>query len=241
MLFWIISFIIGAVFGSFLNVCIYRLPRKLSIITPRSHCPECQHLIPWYDNIPILSYILLRGRCRFCDARIAPTYLIVEVITAVVFLTIFMKFGFSVKLPIYLVFFCLLIIITFIDLERQLIPDVIAIPGIIVGIATSFFTVSLRSSLLGAATGALVIVALAVIGKAILKKEAMGGGDIRLLAMIGSFLGWVDVLSVLFIGSFIGLIFGLSMRQRELPFGPYLAAAAFIVIMMGSPTRFLGY
>jgi leader peptidase (prepilin peptidase)/N-methyltransferase len=163
----------------------------------------------------------------------------IELVTAGIFAGTYMKFGLSIQLPVYLIFFSLLLIGSFIDAERQIIPDVITIPGIIVGLFLSFFTIGLFSSFLGAAVGALIVGLFAILGKFIFKKEAMGGGDIKLLAMIGAFTGWVDVLWVLFLGSLLGLVFGLARRQKVLPFGPFLSAAAFIIIVIGSLSALL--
>jgi len=232
-------FIIGACFGSFFNVCRYRLPRKKSIASPPSYCPQCKHLIAWYDNIPILSYSLLKGKCRYCLKKIPLTYLIVELISAGVFLTTFLKFGMSMKLLVYLAFFSLLIVGSAIDAEREIIPDIITIPGIILGLATSFLTIGVFSSLIGGAVGAVVVAFFAILGKLLFKKEAMGGGDIKLLAMIGSFIGWADVLWVLFLASFIGLVFGLLLRKEKIRFGPFLSMTSFIIILVGTPSKFL--
>jgi len=232
-------FIIGACFGSFFNVCRYRLPRKKSIASPPSYCPQCKHLIAWYDNIPILSYLLLKRKCRYCLKKIPLTYLIVELISAGVFLVTFLRFGMSMKLLVYLAFFSLLIVGSAIDAEREIIPDIITIPGIILGLATSFLTIGVFSSLIGGAVGAVVVAFFAILGKLLFKKEAMGGGDIKLLAMIGSFIGWADVLWVLFLASFIGLVFGLLLRKEKIRFGPFLSMTSFIIILVGTPSKFL--
>ncbi len=221
----------GACFGSFFNVCIYRIPKRKSIIFPLSFCPECKHHIPWYNNIPLLSYFLLKGKCRFCKAKISIIYPLVEFISAVVFLITFLNFGISIKLLIHLVLFSLLIIISFIDIKEEIVPDILIISGIIFGISTSFFTISLHSSILGIAIGAAVTWGFATIGKFLFKKEAMGGGDIKFLAMIGSFIGWVAVLWTLFLGSIIGLIFGLILKHKKFPFALFLSIGAFMVLI----------
>jgi leader peptidase (prepilin peptidase)/N-methyltransferase len=234
-----LSLLLGASFGSFFGVCVHRIPKGKSIISPSSYCPQCKNKIRWYDNIPFLSYCLLRGRCRFCQKRIPLTDLLIEFVTTAVFAGTYMKFGLSAQLPVYLVFFSLLIIGSFIDMELQIIPDVITIPGTVVGLSLSFLTIGLLGSLLGAAVGTLIVGLFAVLGKSMFKKEAMGGGDVKLLAMIGAFTGWVDVLWVLFLGSLLGLVFALARRQRVLPFGPFLSAAAFIIIIVGGFSAFL--
>lgn len=232
-------FVIGACFGSFLGVCIYRIPRKKSIISPPSYCSHCNRTIKWYDNIPIVSYCLLQGRCRFCHKKVPLSYLGVEIITAATFLTTYLKFGLSIKLLIYLSFFSLLIIGSFIDVEREILPDIITIPGIILGLLVSHFTIGIFSSFLGCVVGAVVVTLFAILGKFMFKKEAMGGGDIKLLAMIGCFTGWVNALWVIFLGSFIGLIFGLIKKQYRLPFGPFLSGASFIIVIIDPFTFYL--
>lgn len=231
----ILFFILGACFGSFFSVCIYRIPRKKSIVLPRSFCPKCEHLIPWYYNIPIISYLLLKGRCKYCKEKISGIYPVIEILSGIVFLLSFIKFGISIELPIYLAFFSLLIVGSFIDIEFELLPDVITIPGIILGLATSFLTIGIRSSLIGGAIGAIVILAFAGLGRLLFKKEAMGGGDVKLLAMIGCFTGWVNVLWALFFGAIIGLIFGLLRKKERLSFGPFLGMGSFIVVIFGIP------
>lgn len=158
-----------------------------------------------------------------------------EFISGLVFLLTFIKFGFSVNLPIYLALFSLLIIGSFIDAERQELPDVITIPGIILGIAGSFLTIGIWCSLIGGAVGAIVILAFAGLGRLLFKKEAMGGGDLKLMAMIGAFTGWVNVLWTLFFGSIIGLIFGVVKKKEIIPFGPFLAIGSFIAMIFGVP------
>lgn len=160
--------------------------------------------------------------------------MIVELVTAGTFLVSFLKFGVSIKLLVYLAFFSLLIIGSFIDAEREIIPDIVTIPGIILGLSVSFFTIGIFSSLLGGAVGAAVVGFFAILGKFLFKKEAMGGGDIKLLAMIGSFTGWVGALWVVFLGSIIGLIFGLIRRKSRLPFGPFLSIASFMSLTIPS-------
>ena len=248
----VLFFILGACFGSFLSVCIYRIPEKLSVISPHSYCPKCGHKILWYDNIPIISYCLLKGRCRFCKEKISVIYPAVELMTAGVFLITFLKFGASIKLPIYIAMFSLLIIISFVDIEREIIPDVIVVPGIIIGVLLGGFTfpvirflepfvargfslAPICSSIIGGAIGATVIASFAIIGKLLFKKEAMGGGDIKLLAMIGSFTGWVGALWTIFLGSIVGLVFGLLTRREKIPFAPSLSIATFIILIIGLP------
>jgi leader peptidase (prepilin peptidase)/N-methyltransferase len=235
-------FAIGAVMGSFLNVCVYRIPRKGSILFPGSHCPICKHRIPFYDNIPVLSYLLLKGRCRYCKSPISFRYPLIELLTALAFLFAFVRFGFSVQLISYIVFFSLLIVVSFIDFDTETIPNKITILGMIIGLAISPFTISVLKSVLGLVTGMLALYLIALIGGFIFKKEAMGGGDIKLLAMIGAFLGPINVLIVLFIGSLIGAISGFIIKRRRIPFAPFLSIGGFIVSLLGDKIlQVLGY
>jgi len=253
----IIAFIFGLPVGSFLNVCIYRLPRSESIINPPSHCPKCNKQIGWYDNIPLISYILLKGKCRDCRATISPRYFIVELVTGLMFLFLMMRFGFSVDFFIFAIFICILIVVTFIDFGHYLIPDVLVLPGIILGLAVStknsllttlhplFWNVSssfasFLNSLTGAFLGFLSLLVVALMGKALFKKEAMGGGDLKLLAMMGAFLGWKNVFLTIFISSLVGSIVGVALillkkkgRRDYIPYCPYLALAGIISIFWG--------
>ena len=251
----IIVFLFGRVIGSFLNVCIYRLPGGLSIVHPGSFCPGCKHPIAWFDNIPVFSYIALRGKCRNCKKSISARYPLVELLTASLFVILLVAFGPGVKFLAYLILSCGLIIATFTDFDHRIIPDVISCPGIIVGFLISVLypplhgsshpwnlLFSLRGaaildSLSGILVGGGVLYALGILGKAIFKKEAMGGGDVKLLAMIGAFAGWRLALLTVFISSVIGSIAGLIIKIKSknsyIPYGPYLAIASLISIIWG--------
>jgi leader peptidase (prepilin peptidase)/N-methyltransferase len=252
----IIFLILGAVVGSFLNVCVHRLPRGESLVRPGSHCPKCGRHIRWYDNIPMLSYILLKRRCRYCGAAISRRYFIVELISSLLFLALYMHFGLSINLLIYLMFASFLIIMSFIDFEYKIIPDVLDCPGIVLGLALSIlhpaihmrpqpwdrlFTspviASMADSLSGIILGGGILIAIAIMGRAIFKKEAMGFGDVKLLAMIGAFLGWQMVLLTIFISALIGSIVGIILKLKTsgsyIPYGPYLALGAIIAIFEG--------
>lgn len=236
----ILFFLLGAVMGSFFNVIIYRLPENISIIKPPSHCPGCGKKIHWEDNIPILSYIILNGKCRNCDFHIPITYLIVETISAFLFLFSYLRFGISLELCTFLIFISLLIPISFIDLKTTLIPDSIAIPGIILGLALSIFRGLVLISLIGTIVGTFLVLTIIMIGKRIYKQEVMGDGDIRLVAMIGAFVGWAGVLLTIMIGSFLGAVYGLIQIKRgkltmksQVPFGPYLAIGGIISFLYG--------
>ena len=250
-----ITAIIGLLIGSFLNVCIYRMPIKESIITPRSHCPKCNHMIPWYDNIPVISFIALLGKCRFCKKRISLRYVIVEILTPIVFVLLVKQLGFNVITLIYVILSCGLIIATFIDVERQIIPDEITYGGMILGLVLSVIFphlhettsrfYSLRTSFSGLLLGGLLIYAIAWIGTIAFKKKlkeigeetAMGGGDVKYLAMIGAFLGWKGVIIIFFLAPLFGLVIGVIEKLRRkadiIPYGPYLSLAAIIVILWG--------
>lgn len=250
MFVYIITFVFGSVVGSFLNVCIYRIPRRLSIITPSSRCPFCDTPIKPWDNIPILSYIFLSGRCRVCKVRISLRYPLVEFLNAVSYVVVLWRFGFGWHTPVYFVFCSALIVITFIDLDFQIIPDGITLPGIPLGIIFGGFLLpdpfmrhlplGIKSSLIGAFIGFGFYYLVAKAGYRIFKKEAMGGGDIKLMAMIGGFLGWKGVILTTFLGSLSGAIVGLLLmllKGREwgskIPFGPYLALGSAITLFYG--------
>ena len=237
-------FIFGLAVGSFLNVCIYRLPLKKSIIFPASHCPKCGNKIRTYDNIPILSYILLRGKCRFCKEQISIIYPAVELLSGLIFLSLYLWHGLSWEFASKLFLFTSLMVIFFIDLKHQLIPDVITLPGIAAGLIFSLLSKSpsFLDSLIGIISGGGLFYLVALAGDKIFKKESMGGGDIKLAAMLGAFLGWQKILLVFFLASFLGALAGiifliLSPKLREnrlIPFGPFLAIATAICIFFGN-------
>jgi leader peptidase (prepilin peptidase)/N-methyltransferase len=235
-------FLLGAIIGSFLNVCVYRIPAGQSIVSPPSRCPQCGASIRWYQNIPIVSYLVLRGRCAGCRARISPRYPLVEALTGLLFLLVWMVFGWQAATPLYWVFAAALVVITFIDLDHQIIPDVISLPGIIVGFLTALaipwlsWTDSLLGILLGG--GSLFLVAEAY--HRLTGQEGMGGGDVKLLAMIGAFLGWKAILPVIFLGSLAGSLVGVPLMiakrsggKLAIPFGPFLALGAIVCLLWG--------
>ncbi len=239
----IITFIFGTCIGSFLNVCIYRLPASKSIVHPRSMCPECKNMIRSYDNIPILSYLLLKGKCRYCDAVISFRYPLIEIITGAFSLCVFLKFGLTLEGLIYFAFIASLIVITFIDLDHRIIPDVISLPGIPIFFAASFAlpSVTYIDSLIGILTGGGSLFLVAWIYNLITKKEGMGGGDIKLLAMIGALVGWKGVLFTIFVSSAVGTLSGIAVMLQTkknmklaIPFGPFLAIGAVLYIFYGS-------
>ncbi|MBN1471597.1 MAG: prepilin peptidase [Syntrophaceae bacterium] len=236
-------FIFGAAIGSFLNVCIFRLPAGTSIIKPSSQCPHCHHSIRFYDNIPIISFAVLGGRCRHCKARISWRYPLVELITAFLSLLLFLKFGFSWNYLVFFTFTAVLIVISFIDLDHQIIPDILTLPGIPLFFLASVFIVKLPwvEALLGLLIGGGVLFVIAFVYELIFKREGMGGGDIKLLAMIGGFLGWKSLIFVLLLSSFSGALIGIAamiIKKQDtkyaIPFGPFLSAAAIAYIFWGA-------
>ncbi|HEY6007554.1 MAG TPA: prepilin peptidase [Geobacteraceae bacterium] len=242
LIFDIFAFVVGAVVGSFLNVCIWRLPRHESIVFPASHCPNCNYKIPFYDNIPLLSYLILGGRCRGCRTRISPQYPLVELINGLLTLALFLKFGPGLTFLVLFVFVSALVAITFIDLEHQIIPDVISLPGIPLGIAVSFFLPWLgwKNSLLGILLGGGSLLVVAYAYEFFTKNEGMGGGDVKLLAMMGAFLGWRSVPFIIFAASLAGSVIGLTVMAIQkkdsklpIPFGPFLAFGALLYIFYG--------
>lgn len=235
----IVSIIFGAIVGSFLNVCIFRLPNKESIIWPGSHCPHCKKPIRFYDNIPIISYLLLRGKCRQCHGSISFQYPLVEGITALSSLLLIMKFGLSLSYLIYFLFVAALIVITVIDLYHQIIPDVISLPGIGAGLLASLTVsqITFTNSLLGILLGGGSLFLIATVYQWLFKREGMGGGDVKLLAMIGAFLGWKAVILTIFLGSLIASVIGIILMVSKgkdfkyaIPFGPFLSLGAVIAL-----------
>ncbi len=213
------AFAIGAVVGSFLNVVIWRVPRGESIVAPPSHCPGCNERLAWYHNIPLVSWIVLRGRCAYCRTRISPRYPLVELITGLLAVACVTVFGLSPVAVRTFVFVSLLVALTYIDLDHWLLPHGITWPGIVLGLGTAWLpgAPGLVPSLLGAGAGFAGFWILRVVAERLLKKEAMGGGDLFLLAMIGAFLGWRALLPVVFLASVQGSVIGalaLALRHR---------------------------
>lgn len=249
-----IVFLFGAIVGSFLNVCIYRLPRDKSIIFPRSFCPSCEKPIRFYDNIPIISYIYLMGKCRHCGARFSVKYPIVELTTAALFTLLYVVTGLTIELPVMLLFVSILIVISFIDLEFQIIPDVLSLGGIAVGFLLSLVRTNfgILDSIYGIFLGGGILFAIAYGYQLLRKKEGMGGGDIKLLGMIGSFCGIKGVVFSLMSGSLIGTVVGVPMMlikgKKEgtgyaIPFGPFLSLGALIFVLAGDRIiyEFIGF
>jgi len=234
----IFSFIFGACIGSFLNVVILRLPEEgASIVYPSSRCPKCLQDIKWYDNIPIISFILLRKKCRYCGEPISWQYPLVELAMALLSVALLFEFGLTAALPIYLIFTAALLAVIVIDFYHKIIPDVISLPGIILGFACSFFNpvVTWQQSGIGLLIGGGVLYAVAAGYYLFTKREGMGGGDIKLLAMIGAFLGWQSLPFVVFGSSILGAVVGIGAMAKQkkggktvIPYGPFLSIAAII-------------
>jgi leader peptidase (prepilin peptidase)/N-methyltransferase len=228
--------------GSFLNVLICRIPEGQSIVFPSSHCPKCRHPIRFYDNIPLISYLVLRGKCRDCHDKISLRYPLIEAITALMALLLFWKFGLSLKYLFSFIFTAALIVITFIDFDHQIIPDVITLTGIPLFfiVAVFFMDISVWESLLGILLGGGCLFAIAFGYEIITKREGMGGGDIKLLAMLGAFLGWKSLFFILFVSSLLGAFIGISLMiakgkdmKYAVPFGPFLSVAAVAYLFVG--------
>ena len=238
----VFSFLFGLCLGSFANVCIYRIPQKQSIIHPPSSCPNCNERIRFYDNIPLLSYLLLMGKCRHCRHPISWRYPIVECLTGLLSLFLFTIYGISFQYILLLLFAATLVTISFIDLDHRIIPDVLSLPGMVAGWAVSLFPWSVYwlDSLIGSLAGGGALYLVAVVYERITKREGMGGGDIKLLAMIGAWMGWralpLTVLISSFTGAVIGLVFilfaGKGYRFR-IPFGPFLSLGALLYLFFG--------
>lgn len=255
--FFIFAFVFGAIIGSFLNVCIYRIPRGESIISPPSHCPQCKTPLRFYNNIPFLSYLLQGGKCSSCGTRISFSYFAIEFLAAILTLLIFISYGFAEKTLIYLVLTYSLIVISAIDIRYMVIPNIITIPGIFAGlflnalltdwsvlrsyltssgVSDIFFLIGrfpVLNSITGIILGGGILLSIAYIYKLLRKIEGMGMGDVKLLAMLGAFLGIQGVVFIVFLSSMIGSITGVSLMiynkgdlKYAIPYGPFLSLAA---------------
>ena len=230
---------LGAIIGSFLNVMIVRLPAEESIVRPRSKCPRCQKQITWYDNIPVLSWLIIRGRCRYCKEPVSIQYPLIELLVAVVWLAAVWKYGLTPKSLAAAIFGTILIGIAITDARHYLIPDEYTWGGLAIGLllAVPLGLVGLRDAGIGAGVGFGLLYVVAVLGKKAFGKEAMGGGDIKMMAMVGAFVGWKGVLLTIFGGSLLGtLIFvplSLWKKKQLVPFGVFLAPAAALTFVFG--------
>ena len=234
---------LGLVIGSFLNVVIYRVPRQEKIGLSRSKCTHCGEILRWYHNIPLFSYLALRGKCGFCRKPISLRYPIVEFSNALLYLYFLWQFDLTVDFAVFSVLGSALLAIFFIDLDFQIIPDVITLPGMIIGLGVSFAPggIGIVSALIGLLVGGGSLYLVAMLGDWLFKKESMGGGDIKMAAMLGAFLGWQKVLLIFISSAFIGAVvsialMAMSAKMREtrvVPFGPFLAAAAVLAMCYG--------
>jgi leader peptidase (prepilin peptidase)/N-methyltransferase len=235
--------LLGLVLGSFMNVCIYRLPRGLSPVRPRSGCPSCGHMLAWYENVPVVSYLVLRGRCRACGVSISLMYPIVEIVTGAVFLAGYVWYGPSPLLIARLAFAWAMIALFVIDLQHKILPNVITLPGIVIGFLVSGVAgPGWVASLIGIAVGAGSLFAIAEIYYLVRHEEGLGMGDVKMLGMIGAFLGWKLALVTLVFSSLTGSIVGVGVlvAKKEslkyaLPFGTFLAAGALVAAVAGDP------
>jgi leader peptidase (prepilin peptidase)/N-methyltransferase len=257
------AFLFGLVVGSFLNVCIARLPLDRSIATPSSHCPRCKAPLAWYDNIPVISFLLLRGRCRTCGQPISWRYPLVELLNGLLWMRTVIVFGMTGEALLVMVLCSALLVITFIDIDHQIIPDVITLPGMVVGlVAAPFFMtalmmplpfklghlvpnagpylVSVLNSFLGLLLGGGPLWLLGWIWEKVRNVEAMGGGDVKLMGMVGSFLGWQGAMITIMLGAVAGSLLGMALivlkrhqADKHIPFGPFLAFGALLTIFYG--------
>ena len=242
LLFAVFSFILGLAMGSFLNVCIYRIPLKKSIVAPSSSCPHCGQVIRFYDNVPVLSFLFLRGKCRYCEHSISWRYPFVECLSGFLSLLLYIKYGAHLQYIVYLFFALSLVVVTFIDLDHKIIPDILSLPGIGMGIAVSFLpgTIFWLDSLIGAIAGGGILFLVAVGYERMTGRDGMGGGDIKLLALIGAWMGWKPLPMVLLISSFSGALIGAVFiwfsgkgYRVQIPFGPFLSFGAILCLFFG--------
>jgi leader peptidase (prepilin peptidase) / N-methyltransferase len=231
----------GLIFGSFLNVCIYRIPRRESLTFPASHCTSCGRPLPWFENVPVVAWLVLRGRCRGCGASISPMYPLVELATAAVFAGGVIVYGLTPLLVVRLAFASALIVLFAIDLRHRILPNVITLPGIVCGFAASvFLPPGWLASLIGIIAGGGVLLGIAEAYFRIRGQEGLGMGDVKMLAMIGAFLGWQLMLLTLVLASFAGSVIGVGLMatrkgdmQAALPFGTFLALGAIVAAVAG--------
>lgn len=251
MIIYFAIFIFGLIIGSFLNVCIYRIPREESIATPPSHCPDCGNRLKPIDLIPLISYLIYHGKCRYCGLKISPRYFLVELLTGIVSVAILDKYGLTVDFVAFLFLSYILIAVFFIDLDYQIIPNELVIVGLIGGAILFVYNLFLPfqifadvhwwNPLLGLVSGSGFLFCVTLLGAALYKgDDVMGMGDVKLFAPIGLFLGWRMTLLALFISVVLGgmssiilILLGKANRKSMIPFGPFIVSAVFITIMWG--------
>ncbi len=258
-----LALVLGLVIGSFLNVVILRLPQGMSVSRPRSHCPQCKQLVSWYDNIPVVSYLILQGRCRRCGKKFSARYPFIEAITGLVSVLLYLKFGLTLEWGIFFAFSCALIVLAFIDLDHRILPDVITLNGIWIGMLITAYLaqpspltarlfhaagidganphlLALAASLLGAIIGGGLLWGVAEAYLRLRGIEGMGFGDVKMMAMVGAFLGAPLALLTIMLGSLAGSVIGLifikladKTREYELPFGTFLSFAGIVAVLYG--------
>jgi len=245
ILYVMIALLFGLIIGSFLNVCIYRIPREQSIVHPPSSCTACGAPIKPWDNIPLLSYLLLAGKCRKCGVKISLRYPVVELLNGVMYAAVVLHFGIGWYLPLLFALVSAMVVITFIDLDFQIIPDVITLPGMFIGLAAAHFllpdpfarysVLGFSNSLIGLFAGGVSFYLIAI-----LSKGGMGGGDVKMMAMVGAFMGWKGVFLTTLVGSLTGSLVGIALmifkgkgRKTKIPFGPFLALGSLVTLFFG--------
>ncbi|MBS1125557.1 MAG: Prepilin peptidase [Nitrospirae bacterium] len=261
---FVVVFLFGLIVGSFLNVCIVRLPREQSIVSPRSQCPRCRTPIRWYDNIPLVSFITLRGKCRSCGLPISWRYPLVELLNGLLYLWAYAAFGMTGEAGLVMALCSALLVITFIDLDHQIIPDVITLPGMVIGLlAAPLFMSALEppmafglgkllpsagtyltgfvNSLVGLVLGAAPLFIIGWLWEKFRKVEAMGGGDVKYMGMVGCFLGWKGAFLTIMLGALTGSLVGMTLialkkhqADKVIPFGPYLAFGTLLTLFYGA-------
>ena len=238
----VLAVLLGLIVGSFLNVCIHRVPREESIVTPRSRCPGCGAAIAWYDNLPVASFLVLRGRCRACGQRIPARYPAVELFTGAVSWLVFHHYGVSWLYAVWFAYAAALITLSVIDLDHRIIPDGISLSGIVAGLLLSLFTPlqPFLDAVIGMLVGGGFLLGVGLAYQAARKQEGIGGGDIKLMGMVGAFTGWQGALFTIFGASLIASIVGVSLMiarrsgtQLAIPFGPFLSAASLCYVLFG--------
>ena len=247
----IVAALFGLVIGSFLNVCIYRLPRGESVAWPASRCTSCQRALAWYENVPVLSWAVLGGRCRTCKARVSVVYPVIELTTGILFGAAYCWYGPTPLGIVRMLFGCAMVVLFVIDLQHRILPNVITVPGTFIGLALSLFLPpGWVSSLIGVAVGGGMLFGIAETYYRIRGIQGLGMGDVKMLAMIGAFLGWQLTLVTLILASFGGALVGVALivtqrggMQAALPFGTFLAVAAAIAAVAGDSlvTWYLSY
>jgi len=260
----VLALILGLVIGSFLNVCILRIPQEVPITVPRSHCPHCKKLIRWYDNVPVLSYLILGGRCRRCKKKISARYPLIEAVSGLISVLLYLKFGLGVEWVLFFGFSAALLVLAFIDLDHRILPDVITLNGMWLGVLSSVYLaqpippivlgivrvaglevtnpriLALVGSLLGVVAGGGLLWGVGEAFKRLRGIEGMGFGDVKMMAMVGAFLGAPMALFTIMLGSILGSVIGLvfmgftgKSRDYELPFGTFLGVAGIVVVLYG--------